>query len=248
MEGDPMTHGNLAGSSPTSSGVVWLLALVTLALLAVLTPMRAWLPVAAQSTAEARSVRFALGEANGSGLEARVKLIDLGGQTRVVVAIRGVDVGEFLPHIHSGQCTDYDGTPRFPLALFSADERSRTTVDLDYDTFLSGGYLIDIHPLATSVDDLFNPATAVVCGHVRPPEGAPEQSSTTPTPANDELIVITGPSAGAGPVPDQHSGTILVALLALLALAVAWTGFDLRRRTMLTVAQRRLMQITGRKL
>jgi hypothetical protein len=220
----------------------WLLASVLFAVLTALLPARGWIGGAAQSTSDARSTRFAVAEANGSGLEARVKLIDLDGQTRVVVAIRGVKDGEFLPHIHSGSCAAYDGTPDFPLALFPADERSRTTVDISYDELVTGDYLVDIHPVLTSVDELFNPATAVVCGPIGGVRSEPE-----PTP-EQEIEATAWPDTGIGPIPDRYWSTMLISMLALMAVVFAGIGFDLRRRAMLTIAQRRLIRLTGRQL
>jgi hypothetical protein len=222
----------------------WMLASVLFALLAVLLPARGWMAEAAQRTSEARSIRFAVAEANASGLEARVKLIDLDGQTRIVVAIRGVKEGEFLPHIHAGNCEAYDGTPVFPLALFPADQRSRTTVDISFDDLLTGGYLVDIHPVASSVDELFDPATAVVCGQMGGVETEPEPE---PTP-EPEIEATAWPDTGIGPIPDRYWSTMLVSTLALLAVAFAGIGLDLRRRAMLTIAQRRLIRLTGRQL
>jgi hypothetical protein len=189
-------------------------------------------------------VRFALFEANDSGLEARVKLIDLDGQVRVVVALRGVDQGEYLPHIHAGSCADYSGRPVFPLARFTAGERSRTTVDIGYDDLLDGGYLIDIHPMTTSGDELFDPALAVVCGQVTE---EPQALKPTPTP-QPEAEVIKGPNAGVGPLPDQYRSTILASTIAVLAVVFAGIGLDLRRRAVLSIAQRRLIRLTGRQL
>jgi hypothetical protein len=37
-------------------------------------------------------------------------------------------------------------------------------------------------------------------------------------------------------------------MLALMAVVFAGIGFDLRRRAMLTIAQRRLIRLTGRQL
>ena len=199
----------------------------------------------AQSTPDARSVRFALLEANDSGLEARIKLIDLGGgQTRIVISLRGDAYGDYLPHVHTGSCESYPGNPTWPLVLFSAGERSRTTADVIYDDLLSGDYLVDIHPVSTSVDDLFDPATALVCGQLELPQQTPEQ---TPTP-EPELEVIRGPNAGVGPIPDQYWSTILVSILAVVAVVFACAGFDLRRRAALSIAQRRLVRLTGRQL
>jgi hypothetical protein len=199
---------------------------------------------AAQAAEDARNIRFALLEANESGLEARVKLIDLDGQVRVVVAIRGVSEGEYLPHIHSGSCDEYSGTPVFPLSLFAAGERSRTTVDISYDDLLSGGYLVDIHPVATSVDELFDPATALVCGQIPGQNITPEPAP----PTKPEIDVIKGPNAGVGPIPDRYSSTILASVLAAVAVAMVCSGLDLRRRAMLSIAQRRLIRLTGRPL
>jgi hypothetical protein len=209
------------------------MASVLIAILAALVPARSWI-AGAQSTSDARSIRFAVAEANGSGLEARVKLIDLDGQTRVVVAIRGIKEGEFLPHIHAGSCDSYDGTPVFPLALFPADQRSRTTVDMSFDELLSGNFLIDIHPVTTSVEELFDPATADVCG----PVGGPAKG----------IDATTWPDTGIGPIPDRYWSTMLISMLALLATVFAGMGLDLRRRAMLTIAQRRLIRLTGRQL
>jgi hypothetical protein len=240
MEGNAMTTLVRAQSDQeTRRKPGWLLASILFAVLATLVPAWGWLASAAQSTSEARSIRFAVAEANGSGLEARVKLIDLDGQTRVVVAIRGVKEGEFLPHIHAGRCNAYDGTPVFPLALFTADQRSRTTVDISFDDLVDGEYLVDIHPVTTSVDELFDPATAVVCG---PVGGEPE-----PTP-EQQIDATTWPDTGIGPIPDRYWSTMLISMLALLAIVVAGIGLDLRRRAMLTIAQRRLIRLTGRQL
>jgi hypothetical protein len=209
------------------------MAAVLFAILAALVPAGSRI-AGAQSTSDARSIRFAVAGANGSGLEARVKLIDLDGQTRVVVAIRGVKVGEYLPHIHAGSCDVYDGTPVFPLALFTAGERSRTTVDMSFDELVNGDFLVDIHPVTTSVDELFDPATAVVCGSV----GGPGSG----------IDATTWPDTGIGPIPDRYWSTMLISLLALLAAVFAGIGLDLRRRAMLTIAQRRLIRLTGRQL
>jgi hypothetical protein len=222
----------------------WLLAPLMLALMTALLAVPGASPGAAQSTSDARNVRFALFEANDSGLEARVKLIDLDGQVRVVVALRGVDQGEYLPHIHAGSCADYSGRPVFPLARFTAGERSRTTVDIGYDDLLDGGYLIDIHPMTTSGDELFDPALAVVCGQVTE---EPQALKPTPTP-QPEVEVIKGPNAGVGPLPDQYRSTILASTIAVLAVVFAGIGLDLRRRAVLSIAQRRLIRLTGRQL
>lgn len=231
-------------NQPSIARLRWVLASLLFAVFAGVVTALDTMPASAQSSSEARNVRFALFEANGSGLEARVKLIDLDGRVRVVVALRGVESGEYLPHIHSGSCEDYNGTPLFPLARFTAGERSRTTVEIGYDELLSGGFLIDIHPMATSADELFDPATALVCGQVTDRPQAPEP---TPTPQS-EIEVTRGPNAGVGPLPDRYQSTILAAAMAVLALVFAGVGFNLRRRTMLSIAQHRLIRLTGRKL
>lgn len=247
MEGKELRSVIGSGSQPINyHRLTWLLAAV-FSVMALLVPARGWLLGAAQSLSEARSVRFALDEANGSGLTARVKLIDMGGQTRVVVALRGVEDGEYLPHIHSGECGAYDGTPTWPLALFTAGERSRTSLDISFDDLVAGDYLIDIHPVATTVDALFDPDTALVCGQVTGPDALAE-ASPTPSPDKDDFVVTRAPDTGVGPIPDQYWSTILISTLALLAAISASAGLDLRRRTALTIAQRRLIRLTGRQL
>ena len=218
-----------------------LLAMILLSVVAMLAPAM----ISAQSTSEAPSVRFALPEANNSGLEARIKLIDLGGgQTRIVIALRGNAAGDYLPHIHTGRCESYPGDPTWPLALFSAGERSRTTVDVSYDQVLSGDFLVDIHPVSMTVDDLFDPATALVCGQLDAEQQTPDP---TPTP-RPEIEVIRGPNTGVGPIPDQYWSTILVSILAVVTVVVACAGVDLRRRATLSIAQCRLNRLTGRQL
>src|SRR5687768_8756401 len=107
------------GTPPSPAYHRSLLTLILLSVVAMLAPAM----ISAQSTSEAPSVRFALPKANNSGLEARIKLIDLGGgQTRIVIALRGNAAGDYLPHIHTGRCESYPGDPTWPLALFSAGE------------------------------------------------------------------------------------------------------------------------------
>lgn len=236
-----MTRHQLLRSRPPTRSLV--LSLIV-AILALLLPALALWPAAAQGDSEPRNVRFALPEANGSGVEARIKLIDLDGQTRIVISLRGEVAGEYLPHIHTGSCESYPGEPTWPLALFAAGDRSRTTVDVPYDDLLSGEYLVDIHPVLTSVEALFDPATALVCGQLTEQRETPEP---TPTP-EPEIAVIRGPNTGMGPFPDQYSSTILALGLSVIGVAAACFGFDLRRRTVLTIAQRRLVRLTGRQL
>lgn len=228
--------GRRTGRMTTRSLVPSLL----IAALAMLQPVLAPSPAGAQADAEPRSIRFALPEANGSGVGARIKLIDLDGQTRIVISLRGAEAGDYLPHIHTGSCDSYSGDPTWPLAGLAAGDRSRTTADVPYDELLSGTYLVDIHPALTSADALFDPATALVCGLLT-------ERQQTPTP-EPEIDVIRGPNTGMGPVPDQYSSTVVAAGLSAAAVATALFALDLRRRAMLTVAQRRLVRLTGRQL
>lgn len=180
----------------------------------------------------------------------RVKLIEQGERTRVVVALHDVEEGEFLPALHAGTCSTYTGDPLFPLAPFSAGERSRTTVDLDFDTLTGGGYLVDVHLLAGNEAELFDPVTALVCGEIGGEEPHAEvQPTIAPIdPGEGEVAVTTAPVTGIGPMDGQYWSTITVAGLAALALAFAAVGLDLRRRSILTVAQRRLVRLTGHDL
>ncbi|MDQ2684173.1 MAG: hypothetical protein M3Y37_11685, partial [Chloroflexota bacterium] len=180
----------------------------------------------------------------------RVKLIERDGRTRVVVAIHGVKSGTFMPSIYAGTCATYPVVPSFPLAPFTADERSRTTVDIPYDELLSGGYFVDIHPAGETAGDLFGPEGALVCGELGGVGGEVAEPEPTiepvETPTANGPIVNVPPDTGIGPVSAEYWGTIPVAVLSLVALMFAVVGLDLRRRAALTVAQLRLYRMTGR--
>lgn len=205
-----------------------------------------------QVRAEGRSIVIRLPEANGSGLYGRIKLIDLGEQTRVVVAIHGVDSGEFMAHIHIGACGAYDGHPAFPLATLTPTERSRTNVELTFDQVLAGGYLVDIHWQSAAADELFDPSSAIACGELVETSAEPaaeiEESVPFEQPRNDDPYVSEGPITGIGPISDQYWSTIPVTVLASFAVLFAAMGLDLRRRAALTVARRRLQVVTRHRL
>lgn len=237
---------------------VWLGAICAGIAFALLLAGPAFQANSAQAQDEPREYLQRLDGANGFEGYGRVKLIEQGERTRVIVAIHNVAEGQFIPAIHLGTCATYSGEPAFPLAPFPFDDRSRTTVDIRFDDLLSGGYLVDIHPLATTSTELFDPATAVVCGEIHPetiagpePTVAGAQPTIAPLdePADDDGVVVTAPpDTGIGPVDTRYWSTITAAVLAAMAITFAAAGFDLRRRSFVTVAQRRLYRLTGREL
>ncbi len=206
-------------------------------------------PSAHPSTAmaqDAGSVLVRLPGVDDPAVYGRVKLIAQDGRTRVVVAIHGVDEGTFMPSIYAGTCAAYPAVPAFPLAPFSVDERSRTTVDIAYDELLSGGYFVDIHPAGASAGDLFGPEGALVCGQIAEVGGEVVEANPTAVPTESGPVVTAPPDTGIGPVSGEYWGTIPGAVLGLCALLFAVAGLDLRRRAALTVAQLRLYRLTGR--
>jgi hypothetical protein len=201
------------------------------------------LPVRAQVDPPTVSVQ--LDSTDGSATYGKVKLIDLGNDmTRVIVAIHNGDEGMYMPHVHEGSCAAYDGDPLFPLMSFDSTGRSRTTVALSMDRLLSGDYLIDIHPMAATTSELFDPATAAVCGELTKASQSPASTNTS---SGNDLVVTTPPMTGVGPISGKYWSTILLTVLAAVAIVSAGLGFDLRRRAALSLATRRLYAMTGRR-
>lgn len=201
----------------------------------------------ASASNDARSVLIRLPSANGNEGYGRAKLIETGTQTRVVVAAHGVSTDMYIPAIHEGTCAVYSGTPVFPLAAFEFGDRSRTTVDVTFDELISGQYLIDIHLVTENADDLFDPASAVACGQLAEIGGEVEPEPTIAPADEDELVVTAPPVTGIGPIDGGYWSTITAAVLAAMAIVFAGAGLDLRRRSLVTVAQRRLFRLTGRE-
>jgi len=210
------------------------IAVACLALLALVAS--AWGLSAAPAIAEdtGASVSFRLDATDSADTYGKVKLIDDGTTTRVIVALHHSPAGEWIAHIHLGTCDQYDGNPVAPLATFSSDTRSRTTVSLPFADLTAGGYLIDIHPLSNKAADLFDPATAIVCGSIP----ITEQGSAP-------IGVTTPPKTGVGPqmLPSDH--VLSISILAAIACIASIIGLDLRRRAKLTLATRRLYVLTG---
>jgi hypothetical protein len=195
---------------------------------------------------EPGSISFTLPATDGGSVYGRVKLIDDGDMTRVIVALHGAAEGEsYMPHIHAGTCADYDGNPAFPLLLFTTPERSRTTVSVPLATLTGGGYIVDIHPLADNAGDLFDASTAVVCGDLTVATG--RESPGAAADKSGDVTVTTPPNTGVGPIGEQYWSTILLIVLAATAVFTATIGLDLRRRATMTLATRRLYAMTGRR-
>jgi hypothetical protein len=168
-----------------------------------------------------RSFSARLEATDGASTWGRVKLIDSGDQSRVVVAIHGDVTGQFVAHMHKGTCGEYSGEPAFPLAVFDSSDRSRTTVAASVDALIRDGYLVDIHPLSDEASEILDPATAIVCGslaNARPDEAVGGGSD------------IQSPNTGIGPIDTQYSGTMLVPILAAVAVALAATRVVLTRK------------------
>lgn len=171
--------------------------------------------------APARSATVRLESVDDSGVWARVKLIEVGTETRVVVAVHGAARGTYVPHIHTGTCAAYDGTPAFPLALVTSDDRSRTTVGASLEQLTSGAYLVDLHPLSDEASAILDSATAVVCGSLT--------ADLTEQGIGGESVT-TAPNTGAGPVTGKYAGTILFPVMAAGAIACAAIFLLLIRR------------------
>ena len=181
--------------------------------------------VVAQDADRSFSVR--LPAADGSETWGRVKLIESGAETRVIVAIHGDVEGSFVSHIHTGSCDAYDGEPTFPLAVFDATDRSRTTVAASIDDLISGAYLVDIHPYSDKANEILDPDTAIVCGSLE---------SAIPVDGVGGEIVTSAPNTGIGPIDTRYSGTMLLPILAAVAIACAGARIVFTRRPKPAVA------------
>ena len=232
----------IAGKPAATLRKPWLFASLLFAIaIAVLLTMES--PIGAKAeTGASVSTRI---QAVGSGsLYGRVKLVDEGnGNTRVIVALHGVESGTWVPHLHQGTCDQYDGNPIAPLTPFEAGERSRTTVAIPFGDLISGGYLIDIHPFSNEASVLFDSASAVVCGDLTVTDSSQIVAGST----ESSLKVTTPPNTGAGPMLTQYWSTMLTIVLGAIAVATAFVGFDLRRRAQPSLATRRLYSLTQRQ-
>jgi hypothetical protein len=103
---------------------------------------------------------IALATLNDSGVTGAVTFTDLGGRTRVEVAVEPAGNADMPAHIHPGTCADLTPQPKFPLENVR-NGRSTTDVPAAVDELFAGNLAVNIHK---SNDDL---KTYTACVDIR---------------------------------------------------------------------------------
>ena len=88
---------------------------------------------------------------NGSGESGSATLTDLGGRTRVVIALQHENTTGSQPsHIHLGSCAHLNPAPKYPLKNVILGH-SNTIVDVPIDKILGGHMAINVHESAKNL-------------------------------------------------------------------------------------------------
>jgi hypothetical protein len=88
---------------------------------------------------------------NGSGEWGTATLTDLGGRTRVVIALQHENTTGSQPaHVHLGSCAHLNPAPKYPLKNVILGH-SNTIVDVPIDTLLKGHMAINVHESAKNL-------------------------------------------------------------------------------------------------
>jgi hypothetical protein len=165
---------------------------------------------------------------NESDQRAFARLTGFGDQTVISVTMEEESEATYLPHLHEGTCTDYDGIPILPLAESTPGQRSRAVVDIPLEELLAGNYLIDVHPATTEADSLFDPDSAVVCGELSEAEridqaaGATERYQSTEATSTVMSLGSLNVSEAGRLAPRMAAALVLAALAVALVLDQRW--------------------------
>jgi hypothetical protein len=88
---------------------------------------------------------------NGSGEYGTATLTDLGGRTRIVVALKGENTtGNQPAHIHLGSCAHLNPAPKYPLKNVILGH-SNTIVDVPIAKLLGGHMAVNVHESAKNL-------------------------------------------------------------------------------------------------
>ena len=88
---------------------------------------------------------------NGSGERGTATLSDLGGRTRVVIALQHENTTGSQPaHIHPGPCAHLNPVPKYPLKNVILGH-SNTTVDVPITSILGHHMAINVHESAKNL-------------------------------------------------------------------------------------------------
>jgi hypothetical protein len=88
---------------------------------------------------------------NGSGEWGTATLTDLGGRTRVVIALQHENTTGSQPaHIHLGPCAHLNPAPKYLLKNVILGH-SNTIVDVPIDTLLKGHMAVNVHESAKNL-------------------------------------------------------------------------------------------------
>jgi hypothetical protein len=97
---------------------------------------------------------------NGSGEYGTATLTDLGGRTRVVIALQHENtLGNQPAHVHLGPCAKLNKAPKYPLKNVILGH-SNTTVDVPINEILGHGMAINVHESASQL------GRYVSCGNI----------------------------------------------------------------------------------
>ena len=98
---------------------------------------------------------------NGSGEWGTATLTDLGGRTRVVIALQHENTTGSQPsHIHLGSCAHLNPAPKYPLKNVVLGH-SNTIIDVPIATLLKGHMAVNVHESAKNL------GRYVSCGDIR---------------------------------------------------------------------------------
>lgn len=88
---------------------------------------------------------------NGSGEYGTATLTDLGGRTRIVIALQHENtLGSQPAHVHLGPCSKLNPKPKYPLKNVILGH-SNTTVDVPITEILGHGMAINVHESASQL-------------------------------------------------------------------------------------------------
>lgn len=210
---------------------------LTLALLAFTLLLAAGGADAAEQSASVR-----LKSTNDSTIKGRVKIEQIDGLTTLTVSVTG-STDPLLPYVRRGSCTAYRQQPAIPLALATAEAPSVTTVDIPFDSLMSGSYVVDLHIAQGDIASLLDPATSVACGVLATAASTAGTTTATAAPTATPEPATVAPVAGAGPFSNAQVAGLTLGLLIAGGGACLLTGMRLRRPAVFVrarVARRRL--------